>query len=196
MVEIKNVNVYGLDKSILDSHYPKSTINWYDISTPKVVLDKDIQRAVRLGKVSTGTGHDSFLKGIIVQFDIKYPQYWIPEADRYHWFDIVSSQTKSFTLKFISIEKSINKYVDQKSLDIMNEYREKWLENPTYDNYIRLLSNVVLGYEMIMGITTNYLQLKTMYFQRKNHRLKEDWGNFIKMCEELPLFLEIIGEKK
>ena len=33
---------------------------------------------------------------------------------------------------------------------------------------------------------------KTIYYQRKNHRLKEDWGAFIKFIEELPYFKTLI----
>lgn len=45
-----------------------------------------------------------------------------------------------------------------------------------------------------MSVSTNYLQLKTMYRQRKHHKLKEDWNAFCQMCEKLPMFLELIGD--
>lgn len=39
-------------------------------------------------------------------------------------------------------------------------------------------------------MTTNYRQLKTIYFQRKDHKLDE-WHKFCDWCESLPLFKEL-----
>lgn len=47
---------------------------------------------------------------------------------------------------------------------------------------------------MWMGISTNYLQLKTIYSQRKSHKLKNDWGYFCDFIETLPLS-ELITNK-
>ena len=41
-------------------------------------------------------------------------------------------------------------------------------------------------------MTTNYRQLKTIYLQRKNHKLKE-WHEFCAWCESLPYFMELVG---
>ena len=61
---------------------------------------------------------------------------------------------------------------------------------------MKCISNCPLGLELWMGITTNYLQLKTIYQQRKNHKLKEDWGVFCDMIEKLPMSELITGERK
>ena len=46
------------------------------------------------------------------------------------------------------------------------------------------------GFRLTAGMTTNYRQLKTIYGQRKNHRLPE-WREFCKWIEQLP-YSEII----
>jgi hypothetical protein len=51
-----------------------------------------------------------------------------------------------------------------------------------------------MGYELWMGISTNYLQLKTIYFQRRNHKLDE-WKYFCKWIEKLPMFNNLILKK-
>ena len=43
-------------------------------------------------------------------------------------------------------------------------------------------------------MTTKYQQLKTMYIQRRGHKLKE-WHEFCAWCESLPNFLELTGVK-
>jgi len=44
-------------------------------------------------------------------------------------------------------------------------------------------------------MTTNYQQLKTMFTQRKNHKLSE-WHEFCDWCESLPEFTNLTGCKK
>jgi hypothetical protein len=44
-------------------------------------------------------------------------------------------------------------------------------------------------------MVTNYQQLKTMYIQRHNHKLKE-WHVFCDWCVSLPHFLELTGADK
>ena len=61
-----------------------------------------------------------------------------------------------------------------------------------YERWMKVLSNTPLGLELFMRVSTNYKQLQTIYYQRKNHRLKEDWGAFIKFIEELPYFKQLI----
>ena len=69
MVEIKNVQVYGLEKSFKVSGYPMSIGDPDDI--PEQSMEDMLKRAKTLGSAISGSGHDNFLKGIIVQFDIK-----------------------------------------------------------------------------------------------------------------------------
>ena len=45
-----------------------------------------------------------------------------------------------------------------------------------------------------MAFTTNYLQLKTIYQQRKNHRL-EEWDTFCEFIKWLPRDELITGER-
>jgi len=63
---IYNVNVYGLDESIKASGYPKNI----KLMKNSNINDNDINRAESLGHADHGSGHDCFLKGIIVQHDI------------------------------------------------------------------------------------------------------------------------------
>lgn len=64
--------------------------------------------------------------------------------------------------------------------------------NMLYDCYMRIISNCPMGTELTVHVSTNYEQLATIYKQRKNHKLKEDWGEFCKFIEELPYAKELI----
>ena len=49
------------------------------------------------------------------------------------------------------------------------------------------------GMLQLRTIDTNYAELRNMYFQRRNHRLKEEWINtFCKWVENLPYADELI----
>jgi hypothetical protein len=198
MVEIKNVKVYGLHESMKRSGYPMQT------DEPKIDLyisDSDLDRATKLSNTPQGSGHSNFLKGIVVQFDIKYPQYFTPQLQRYHWIDIVSSNSKMHRLVAKASQDdfstSFNKYVDNDMIARIKEYADKYnTEDDKYFYFMKALSNLPMGYELWMGVSTNYLQLTTIYNQRKNHKLHEDWGVFCDMVENLPYSYFITGGSK
>lgn len=197
MVEIKNVKVYGLHESMKRSGYPMQT------SMPEIDLyvdDSDIKRITKLADTPIGSGHSNALKGMVVQFDIKYPQYFTPQLQRYHWIEIISSQSKMHRLTIKASQddfyNSFNMYVDIDIMDRVKEYVSMYnTEDDKYFYFMKALSNLPMGYEMWMGISTNYLQLKTIYNQRKSHKLKEDWGAFCTMIENLPYSHLITGVK-
>ena len=64
-------------------------------------------------------------------------------------------------------------------------------ENPTVENYLTVLYNNPSGFKLTARMTTNYRQLKTIYYQRRNHRLPE-WRTFCSWIEELPYFKELV----
>ena len=70
-------------------------------------------------------------------------------------------------------------------------------EDALYVAWMQIVSNCPLGLELWMRVSTNYKQLQTIYYQRKHHKLKEDWNAIIKMIEDLPYFdTFILGESK
>lgn len=212
-MKIKNVKVYGLEESIIRSGYPHQIGEPKDIKPIKesteYQVNQDRIRAYKLANTPIGSGHNNFLKGIIVQFDMSYPQYFTPQLQRYHWIDIISSQSKMHSLtKIKDIKDSCNKYVYPEIIDIINnsiKFYNDWIEDKDlghrllFENYPSIdieskeelfqyiISNLPMGFELWMGISTNYLQLKTIYNQRRHHKLKDDWGYFCNWIETLPM---------
>jgi hypothetical protein len=191
MTEIKNVKVYGLEESIIRSGYPMR-LGEPEMKTP---TKDDLKRAKSLGGCKPNSGHDNFLKGIIVQFDLRYPQYLTPQLQRYSWIDIVSSQSKMHKLSSLNdIAENCNNYVWQETIDKINEEIKLYNEysgDDKRESFHRIISNLPMGFELWMGISTNYLQLKTIYFQRKTHKL-DDWRVITNFIETLPLFRELV----
>jgi len=195
-LEFKNVRVYGLEESVKASGLPMR------MDTPNYdkVGSRDFDRAKKLGKVKSGSGHDNFLKGIVVQFDMRYPEYLTPQLQRYHWIDIVSSQSKMHKLSSIDeftndmFAHDINDAILYELNLILDLYKDAKSKKEKDYYELKLYSNLPCGYMKWMRISTNYLQLKTIYFQRKNHKLPE-WRTFIEMIEGLPYFKEFINIK-
>lgn len=199
MIEIKNWNVYDLQQSIHACRYAMKTeletMPTDDFGFETAGVD-DIKRAIALASTNANSGHCNFLKGIRVSFDIKYPNYISPELQRYNFVDIVTSSSKMHKLSEIITADSFNKYVDKDTIEKMKKLNDEYKANPSYENMMRLLSNCPQGIELFMRISTNYLQLRTIYAQRKNHKLKEDWGVVCGFIEKLPYFDEFINPKQ
>lgn len=69
---IENTEVYGLNKAIIASGNAMRTKMANNIANYN---EKDLKRAAALAGTKTGEGHDNFLNGIIVQFDMYAPLY-------------------------------------------------------------------------------------------------------------------------
>ena len=175
---VDNVEIYGLSKSIKASKYPMSV----DVS----LLNDDITPTVeRLAQSPKGEGHDNFLKGIIVRFDLTFTIKAWTEGERYHWFDIVSSQSTMHRITKFDLDRAYIEYTDKKIIERMKELVAEYNAEPTPENYLRVLYSNPCGMKLTADMSVNYRQLKTIYAQRKNHRLPE-WKAFCKWVESLP----------
>ena len=192
----KNVKVYGLENSFRVSKFPMST------NTDECT--NDITPTInKLAGAPRGSGHDNFLKGIVVQFDFTATnKIWV-EAERYHWFDIVSSQSTMHKLHKMRLdEKAFISYTDKRVIYILNELQNEYnrvMSDPNSteeDKKIaryNLLYSCPAGIYITAGITTNYLELKTMYGQRYSHPLDEWSVDFVNFVNSLP-YSELITE--
>lgn len=182
---IKNVCVYGLDESIKASKYPMAT------DTEKCT-SKITGTTMKLANCATGTGHDNFLNGIVVQFDLNFSIKAWTEAERYHFLDFVSSQSTMHRIAQFDVAEQCNEYVHVGTVSIVKGLLDCYNNDPTPENYLRLLYNIPVGFRLTARMTTNYRQLKTIYQQRRTHRLPE-WRAFCEWIETLPHAELIIG---
>lgn len=200
MLEISNVKVYDLRESIIASG---NAMRIESVPYSDEEFEKGLKRMKRLVHSSLSTNvhcHDNALTGIRVSFDIKYPQYWSLEFQRYHFADIVTSSSKMHRLCKMNIANACNKYVSDETIEQMEKLVDNYNyavekdaeEYVIYENFMKMISNCPMGLELFERVSTNYKQLQTIYYQRKDHKLKEDWGAFCKMIEELPYFEELI----
>lgn len=207
---VSNVKIYGLEESVRKAKFPMAV----DTNS----LNSDITNGIiALAQSPKGCGEDNFLKGIIVQFDLTFTIKAWTEAERYAWFDIVSSQSTMHRITKFDLDNAYVKYVDDQIIEIMKqkiaEYNqeEEFIKNipdkfkgtqelkEIVENqqrrYLEILYSNPCGMKLTAGMTTNYRQLKTIYAQRRNHKLPE-WQAFCDWIETLPHSEFIIGKGK
>lgn len=206
---VSNAKVYGLDESIRRAKFPMST----DISK----MSEDLTPGIKsLAQSRNGEGHDQWLTGVIVQFDLTFSnKTWI-EAERYHFLDFVSSQSTMHRITRFNLDEAYNEYVDERIVAIIKEKVEEYNAYCTWETsfipqaqqdgtyspdfrkekekrYLEILYSNPAGFKITAGMTTNYRQLKTIYSQRKNHRLPE-WRVFCEWMKQLPHSELVVGE--
>ena len=196
---VSNVDVMFIDKSIKRAKYAKSV----DVDKCNSDLTAGINA---LARAETGQGHDNFLSGIVVDFDLTFSIKAWTEAERYHFFQIITSQSTMHKMAHFDLRdpRVYVPYTDQRIIDIMiekvDEYNKLADTTPVNDKegiavlarkYKELLYSNPTGFRLTAGISTNYLQLKTIYQQRKTHRLTDEWGVFCDWIETLPRFVEL-----
>lgn len=189
---ITDVKVYGLEESVKASKYPMA------VDTNKCTTEPT-NTTYSLFSVPTGTGHDNALKGIVVQFDLTMTVKMSVELERYHFIDFVSSQSTMHRITKFDLDTAYISYVDKRIIDIIrekvNEYNSMDEGEQKKEKYLEILYSNPCGMRLTARMTTNYQQLKTIYQQRKNHRLPE-WRTFCEWCESLPHFLDFCFPNK
>lgn len=149
----------------------------------------DETRAIRLASMPDGSGHKTFLAGILVAANVTATQVWWLQFGRYHHAQIVTSQSKMHRLR--------------KMLEIGGVFSEK--TQPALIQSLAAAANDMTDEELAYccpggllltaRITTNYLQLATMWRQRRNHTLTE-WREFCNWVEQLPMADKLICTSK
>ena len=155
--------------------------------------EKDIKRGLNLVKASNGNGaHAQWLTGVRVAMDLTCTNKMWVEAERYRFLEFVTSQSTMHRISKFNLDKQCNKYVDNEIINIVEDLQINYINDPTPENYLKVLYNVPAGFEITARVTTNYRCLLNIYVQRHDHRLPE-WREFCQyLIDELPFFKEIV----
>lgn len=214
VIKVDNARIYGLEESIIASGYPKS-LETKSFDSTIELKPSDEKRARNLGNATPGSGHDCYLKGIILQFDLQLPEYIWRQLNRYHHIDFVSSQSKMHKILELDVNNTCNKYVTEDSIDQLKSLIDKYNNFEEYKDIIAcmalrdgekipftkenifrtIISNTPSGLMLTARMTTNYLQLKSIINQREHHKMHE-WRYLVDWFKTLPMVNEIVVKKK
>ena len=194
---VSNVNVYGFEEAVKGAKYS------YAIDT-NAVTSEVTKTTLSLVNSKAGSGHDQFMTGIIVQFDLTFSNKAWVEAERYKFLNFISSQSTMHRITKFDLDQAYLPYVDNRIVEIMKEkvkaYNDLHAQMTSFKNegkdvsemmntlnemYLEILYSNPAGFRLTAKMTTNYRALKTIYNQRKDHRLPE-WRAFCEWVKTLP----------
>lgn len=203
---IKKTEVFGFDSALRGMRNPMNSWHLndsYEETYDRYIIgENDLDLAKRL--IRAGSEHCKFLRQIQVWADFNMPLYWWSEFDTYKYNTKNSCSTMH---KLLNGKKGIeisDFEIDCADAEIMsmivfelNELRDKYLETKDFNYVIRAKKLLPTSFKQLRTVNTNYAELRNIYHQRKNHRLKEEWIDiFCKWVEGLPYAKEfIIGDK-
>ena len=179
--------------------------------------ENDMKLAQRL--VGAGSPHDKFLRQIFVSVDITAPLYWWKEMDQYKVGTVTDSESTMHKLASTPITLDCFE-TDDYDPDLVYEEGKEVQRMTTFENepiswnvdsIICFLESLRQKYnktkdkrywkELIRWLpeswlqtrtwTANYAVLRSIYFQRKDHRLTE-WHQFCDWIKTLPYAAELI----
>ena len=167
---------------------------------------EDMRLAQKL--LCAGNEHSKFMRMIHVCVDVDMPRYWHSEADTYHFntknscstmHKLLNSDTPITLDMFIICEEDIDWWVDTIAKLEKMRIEYKHIQSTTKDSkamdrlLVRAKRMLPEGFLQMRTWDTNYEELRNMYFQRRHHRLKEEWQDtFCKWVESLPYAEELI----
>ena len=198
----KSDSKYWIPNDFLNENVCDENIGW----TPYHIGQNDMKLAQTL--LHAGNEHSKFMRMIHVSVDVDMPRYWWSEADTYHFNTKNSCSTMHKLLNrnspitiemFVTCEEDVDWWIDTiaKLEKLRQEY--KHIQATTKDNndmerlLVRAKRMLPEGFLQMRTWDTNYAELRNMYFQRRYHRLKEEWvDTFCKWVESLPYAKELI----
>ncbi len=179
---VSNVNIYGLQETVEGEPYPM----------------------VDVAEEPGQSGQDSLLNGVVVQLDLTFTNKAWVEAERFHFLDYVSTQSAIHRITNVDLDTVYIEYVDPRIIAIMKEKTKEYndlqadieslklqgndtttLEDVAAQKYLEILYSNPAGFKLTARMTTNYRQLRRIYFSRRSNRLPE-WRAFCQWIETLP----------
>jgi hypothetical protein len=149
-----------------------------------------------------------FLRMIQVWCDITMPRYWWQEFDTYSYNTKNSCSTMH---KLFNKDKLINKDIfeydpkDEEEIEhiisVLNKLRGEYFSTIVQTEKDKILKRTKTllpeGYLQLRTVNTNYAELRNIYFQRRNHRLKLEWQDtFCEFIKTSPYANELICFEK
>jgi hypothetical protein len=174
---IEDVVVTGLEYVGKASGYPHNSNPVFSES-----------RLQKLGSAKVGSGHDGCIKGVIVHSTITADHSFFLQFLRYHFHDIISSTSKMHSLT--NMELVFHPKTDPEVIEVFTKMRDRYT-NGWITDFETLALSAPIGLMLTAATVSSYLQLKTIWHQRKNHKMSA-WVEYCNWIETLPLMKDIL----
>lgn len=216
MIKADNIAVSGFPAALRGMRNPMNSWDRSDSSVGSdgsldIFGDNDRELAQRL--VLAGSEHRKFLRMINVTMDISAPLYWWKEFDTYKVGTVANScstmhkiHAKPFSADDFACEHlealPINEVLDYHFDDLLQQVifglnlaREAYLATKDKRYWWQMIQLLPSSYIQRRTVQFDYETARSMYFQRRNHKLDE-WHQLTDILEALPYAEELITYDK
>lgn len=143
-MRITNLQVYDMNNAIRASGYPMKAFLDFD-AQHRYIDDRDWKRAVSLASRESSEGHDNFLSGIVVSFDLTCTIKMWTEFERYHFAQIVSSQSTMHRLSKMQLDTAFTPYTDPQIIKRLEELQKQFREEQSESSFLQLIYSCPVG---------------------------------------------------
>ena len=145
-------------------------------------------------------GHIGFLEFIQYWILVQAPLFWWKQLDRYRHLSQISESTMHKSWKNGLTQEMFEYPVFQSTLDALNDAIREYGSPIVTADRKQFLEKVIVnnlpdGYLQTRLLNVNAKCLRNMYFQRREHKLKQ-WRDFCAWIKELPYGDLIAAERK
>ena len=202
-MKFEKTETFGWEAALRGMRNPKESWSRNDTTVDGTTISigsNDMDLATRL--IKAGTEHRKFLRMIHVQVDMTAPLYLWKEYDTYKIATVANSEStmhritsKPITLECFEIDdiKPFEKNYLQDVIGMCEDYRLQYLETKSNDVWKALIRLLPESWLQTRTIDLNYETLRTIYHQRRFHKLTE-WHTFCDWVKTLPYAKEFITD--
>lgn len=206
MIKIERTSVMNLDNAIRGAR--NAWNSWekmdsrYDDQGKYILGENDLSLGNRLAKA--GSDHRKYLRQIFISVDITAPLYWWKEFDTYKIGTVANSTStmhkihaKPFEIEDFSCDQMTGNTLEFMETVVahLEKVRLKYIESKDKQDWYDLIQLLPSGYNQMRTVTMNYENAISMYYARRNHKLKEwhvlcDWIKGLPYAESFLLIKE------
>ena len=183
------LNVCGFREAALGAMLSYGKVDFYSFGAPEVFKESIERVSKRLA--SMDGGHNKFLEQIQYWIVIQAPLFWWKQADTYRVGISKSSEsTMHKSWKNGLIQEMFETPIFQDTLNNLNKFIDEYNAEKTTTERKAYLQDLIIGnlpdaYLQTRLLNVNAKCLRNMYFQRRDHKLKQ-WRDFCAWIKELP----------
>lgn len=146
--------------------------------------------------ISAGPSHSKFLRQLPVLIDFEAPEFFLKEWDTYKIGTVSNRSSMMHTLGKVEFSESMFDWehtpnsFKQETLDNLNILRSMWIDagkrkGPEAERWLAMVEAIPQSWYYRTLWSGSYETLRTMFFQRRNHRLPH-WRQFCGFIKDLP----------
>lgn len=187
-MKYKLIECHGFKTAVLAMMLSFGKTNYESFDKPEDFTDDITRVSAKLAPMDGG--HNKFLEQIQYWIAIQAPLFWWKQFDTYRHASKSSESTMHKSWKNGLVQEMFELPVYKETLDKLNANIREYNSDITSTERKAELQDIIFnnlpdGYLQTRMVNLNAKSLRNIYFQRKEHKLKQ-WRDFCRWIESLP----------